>query len=967
MRRSILSILSLALVLALSAGQAWAQGSQTGILIGTVQSNDGSPLPGVTVTVTSEALIGERTASTAINGDFVIRGLPPGEYKVAFRLDGMSAVERTANLPLGGTARADATMEVAAAQETIVVTGETPSVLETVTVGANYRAETINQLATARTVAGIAELSPGLTDNTPNADQVTISGGFAYDNLFLINGVDVNDNQFGSPNNLFIEDAIEETQVMTSGISAEFGRFSGGVVNAITKSGGNIFTGAVRTDLTNPAWTTESTFEKDRGITRADKQDKVYSAVLGGPVVKDRLWFFVAGRSADTSTQGTFNRVGSPYVVTQEDRRYEAKLTGAIAANHSLTASYIENTTSQFGRRSFGFTIDPRAIEDRELPNDLIALRYNGVLSPSLFGEVQYSKRKFGFRRSLPEGTLTIPKDSPFFTLDGNHYNAVYFDATDPEDRDNQQLAGALSYFKASESLGSHDLKAGFERFTSTNVGGNSQTATGYVFYADYVGAPGTPTLDSQGRYIPIWNTGENLILNWIPTRGAKIDITTDSFYVNDRWSLGSHWSFNLGARYEKVRSEATGGIQMVDTDTIVPRLGASFDLKGDGKYKFDVTYAEYAGRYSDSQFSQNSPVGNPALVYYAYLGPNGQGVDFAPAYDQTNWQIVGANFPTSNVFVADNLKSPTTQEFTLSAGVGLPRGGYLKAVYTARKVKDFVENFIDTTTGKTEIVYQGESFGEVDNTVLRNSNLPKREYQAVQLQGGYPITDAWRVEGHWTHQFKNDGTFEGEGANTPGISSVIGNYPELYSLARVNPDGRLNDFEADKVRLWTTYRLDFGHFGALDLGLLYRYDSPLTFSYVANNRPFSSQELARWSAAGYAVCPASPNGVPCSQNLFFGERGAGEFDTIQALDLSLNYALPIWKTVEPWLKLEVRNRTNEQNLVTFATTVRADSTSPLDADGLPTGYIPAATFGTATNDTYQQARTFQASLGIRF
>ena len=72
----------------------------------------------------------------------------------------------------------------------------------------------------------------------------------------MLNGVDVNDNLFGSPQNLFIEDAIEETQVLTSGISAEYGRFTGGVVNAITKSGGNVFSGSLRANLTNPAWTT---------------------------------------------------------------------------------------------------------------------------------------------------------------------------------------------------------------------------------------------------------------------------------------------------------------------------------------------------------------------------------------------------------------------------------------------------------------------------------------------------------------------------------------------------------------------------------------------------------------------------------------------------------------------------------------------------------------------------------------
>ncbi len=122
----------------------------------------------------------------------------------------------------------------------------------------------------------------------------------------MLNGVDVNDNLFGSPQNLFIEDAIEETQVLTSGITAEYGRFTGGVVNAITKSGGNTFSGSYRTNLTNPRWTKQTPFELcDPAVTTASRQKaaprpdtcrpptKAPSAV---PILRDRLWFFGAGR-----------------------------------------------------------------------------------------------------------------------------------------------------------------------------------------------------------------------------------------------------------------------------------------------------------------------------------------------------------------------------------------------------------------------------------------------------------------------------------------------------------------------------------------------------------------------------------------------------------------------------------------------------------------------------------------------
>ena len=127
--------------------------------------------------------------------------------------------------------------------------------------------------------------------------------------MFLLNGVDINDNLFGTANNLFIEDALDEVQVLTAGISAEYGRFSGGVINAVTKSGGNKFSGSFRTDLTNPDWQDESRFEKDAstpappGPAPQRQLNIIYQATLGGPILKDRLWFFGADRRENSATR----------------------------------------------------------------------------------------------------------------------------------------------------------------------------------------------------------------------------------------------------------------------------------------------------------------------------------------------------------------------------------------------------------------------------------------------------------------------------------------------------------------------------------------------------------------------------------------------------------------------------------------------------------------------------------------
>src|SRR6202035_2001247 len=314
--------------------------------------------------------------------------------------------------------------------------------------------------------------------------QVTISGGFAYDNLFLLNGVDINYSVFGNPNNLFIEDAIQETQVLASGISAEYGRFGGGVVNAITKSGGNTFAGTLRSDFSNPSYRDTTPFEDQRNIKIHSKNNEVYSGTLGGYILKDSLWFFAAGRSTNADEQQALNETGLPFDQQTRDRRYEGKLTANISNSQSLQASYIKNDPSVFATsvdKLLAATPDTAVHET--LPNDLKILRYSGVLSANLYAEAQYSEKNFEFVGA--GGTDTSILESPFRCVTtGCVYNAPYFDATDPESRNNKQLAASLSYLV--EGAGTHNLKVGGEEFKNLRTGGNSQSATNFTFFSDF-------------------------------------------------------------------------------------------------------------------------------------------------------------------------------------------------------------------------------------------------------------------------------------------------------------------------------------------------------------------------------------------------------------------------------------------------------------------------------------------------
>ena len=239
----------------------------------------------------------------------------------------------------------------------------------------------------------------------------------------------------------------------------------------------------------------------------------------------------------------------------------------------------------------------------------------------------------------------------------------------------------------------------------NTGIGGNSQSPTGYVFNTDYVVQNGRPVLDANGRPIPRFTPGVSAVWNTLATRGARIDIKTTSLYFEDRWTATRRLTLSLGTRFEAVRSDATGDITTVDTTSFVPRLGAAYDLRGDGSTTLLGSYGHYSGRYNQVQFSANTSVSNPSEVDYVYSGPAGEGSDFAPGFDIANYrQAVFANFPTANVAMRDGIQSPIVRELTLGVDRTLGQRGHVMSTYVWRSTSNFIDDFIDSSTGVTSI-----------------------------------------------------------------------------------------------------------------------------------------------------------------------------------------------------------------------------------------------------------------------
>ena len=381
-------------VMVLLAGvtEVSAQGTPTGAISGQVVDPSKLPLPGVTVSAASPVLQGTRTAVTSENGDYIIPFLPPGDYAVTFELAGFATLTQTARIEMSATVPINVTMALASVTETVTVTGAATEIAQTATVAATYKSDMIERLPMGRTFNAYVLLAPGVKDNGPNGNNI-MSGAMSYENLNIINGVVVNENLRGEARSLFIEDAIQESKVSTGSISAEYGRFQGGVVNTITKSGGNTFSGSLRVTFTNEAWKSLTPYPGDKNI---DATVPAYEATIGGPIFKDRLWFFGAGRAETRKTNVTTDFTAYNFTLQAKEVRYEGKLTYALTQKHSLKASATQlnlDTTNNY------FTSATAVIDQRSLYNNannerLYSFNYSGVVTSSFFIEGQYSQRE---------------------------------------------------------------------------------------------------------------------------------------------------------------------------------------------------------------------------------------------------------------------------------------------------------------------------------------------------------------------------------------------------------------------------------------------------------------------------------------------------------------------------------------------------------------------------------------------
>ena len=975
-------LLALAALLLLSSS-VLAQ-APTGDVTGRVTA-EGKALPGVTVTATSPTLQGSRVVVTGGNGAFKLAFLPAGEYQITYELEGFSTAVQTVvvaaaqNKNLG-----DLELKVADVVEEIVITSALETVSEGISSETSYSIDEIEDLPIQRNIRSAALLTPGVSASGPKQGtsrqaNLVISGAMSFESLYLVNGVVVNENLRGQSLDLFIEDAIQEFTAVASGVSAEYGRFTGGVVNVLTKSGGNEVSGSYRRSYTQADWTRKTDEFKNTEVL-SDVRNATDELTLGGPFWKDHIWFFGAYRDiGDNVASQTTAVTAIPFDRVQTQTRFEGKLTLAPHPSHSIVANYleIEQETTNAG---FGQFYDLASLSNRQDPQDLSAGHYTGILGPSFFVEAQYSERNFllGVGSGSPTRDQiggTVIQDSST----GINYHTGYFcGVCGGEDRNNENTLIKGSYFLTTENVGTHDIVFGYDTFTDIRRSDNHQSGSDFTVWHT------KPAIFQGGNIYPVFTSGgdEDWILWWPILEASKgTDLVTNSVYANDNWQLNDNLSFNLGVRYDENDGKNAAGDPVAKDDQISPRLGMAYDLKGDGDWVINASVGRYVAAIANTRADQTSAAGQPALFLSQYLGPDintGSG----PLVSQDEalrrvfaWYFAngGTTNPNGNLsgipglfyvdipggtsaILGDSLGSPYTDEISLGFTKRLGSKGVFRADLVYREYGDFYAQETSTRTGRVTL-----PTGTYDKTVIYNENdLLERSYKGLHLNFRYRATDKLSFSGNYTLS-QAEGNFNGETAGAgPGNGAPL-TYPEYHEESWNYPSGDLGVDQRHKVNVWTIYDFLSSDHHDLSASLLVSYFSgtPYGLSLNVNPSPFVTNP-------GY-VTPST------AETYFVTDRDAFHTDNVLQFDASINYAFKwsLWnRNFEVFLQPEILNIGDDQGVIAVNTsTTRIRNWNPFTTVPVEgTNFRRGARFGLPnTPNDINQPRTYRFSVGFRF
>lgn len=913
-----------ALVFLLVVPVMFAQSNVSGSLAGNVKDASGGALPGVTVELSGPAMQGTRSSVTDGSGSFRFVNVPPGEgYKVTATLSGFAPTTKTiARVYLGQEGTVDFTLK-AAVSEAITVTAEAPLVdVSKTTTGVNVTSRQFESLPTARTFQSLTTMAPGVNMDMANSrnaqlgNSPQVGASSAPENNYIIDGLSTTDVREGTSGTNLTMNFVEEVQVMTGGYSAEYGRSTGGVFSVITKSGGNEIHGDAFGYYSNHSWTSKDVSNVNRNVSvgspQTDSRDLGVS--IGGPIMKDRLWYFGAfNPSHRTVHQGSWTALGpdpvtgllppigdQPTEYTVKTNFYAGKLTFAASPNHNFVFTAFGDPTTEKGWLIRGVNAVPAdtltANRKDKIGSNNVNFRYTGVITPSFLAEVNLGRhQRDNVLQPASAASLAVPRQIDLtqnnLTLGGFNRNV------DEKGTRDAWSAKLTNYFGKNEFRYGVDFEA------------NKYVANTHETWYQFVGPSSSSRLVNECKGKTCSQLQERI---YSVDGSGKTD--NDAAFFQDQWKVKSNLQFNLGLRYETQKLSSARGVYLAsdaaeasDPTTAdhvgsytmkgnwAPRLGVVWDPMDNGRSKI---YA-YAGRFfeatpldlniralngedyiiNDYQHVQSST----PLFWYNPSGfpiPDAVRTGGINAVTQNGWtkyrvrDLEGVSVITA---IASDLKAQYQDEYILGGEYQFANVWSAGVRLVDRELKRVIEDFgvFGDPTDPTALTGYGignPSQGALGGGTGANAfPAPQRYYRAAEFTVQRAFRDNWQLYASYVYA-RARGNYEG--LFVSGYEQLDPNITALYDLPSFlnNAEGKLRADKPINFKIHSSYLFPFG----------------LTVSegfYLSSGIPQS------------ALGPDTINGYG-NGTIFLKSRGSeGRTPTVYNLDLHADYALPMFKS----------------------------------------------------------------------
>lgn len=834
---------------------AWlpAQSTTGGALTGSVTDVAGAPLPGVVMTLTSSALVrGTTSTVTVANGRFRFPALPPGLYQVRAAMQGFRTGElKDVRVSLGQVMDVSLTLAaggVDVSEEMVVIT-TAPLVGTTDNApAANLDTDFIERTPLPRDATQLMNYLPGVNDGLAYGGTQTAS------NAYNLDGVDVSDPAGGSQWLLPNVDWIEEVQVLGLGAPAEYGGFTGAAVNIVTKSGGNTLRGDVRAYVSDTSW----------NASRADQREsRDFSVSVGGPIIKDRLWFFVSGQEVTRELTpfqideitGAVRASGldqiDPLLAVDREKervsRYLAKATWQASGNHKLVF-LMDYDGKDTDYRGLSRDVLGPASERQDSPNWSYNLTWEALFGTAGFLSVKLT----GFEGSddrLPYRGDSLPGRTDFET--GIEFqNAPYTHL-----QDKSRTAVKVDWTLFADSLfarnDSHQIKIGLAYDDATQD--ETRYRNGGITVVDDSFGIGGGDLSQLAQTIAYLSDPDQALFSSDVGNHIRLDSVQETLalFAQDQWRVGK-FTLNYGLRYTRYRGGFRNGDSSVyKADLMAPRLGFAYDLDGRG----NTVLKAHFGRYYEGLFTflfdreRSGNVFTP-LEFWDYN------------FDSESFEPPSSPAIPAAADLDPDINHPYVDQFLVSVEHGFGGSWLLGFDFVQRETRDIIA-MVNQNDDYDVLASSGNPLGSdfpfyellsPERFALTNPDGAYRDYRALTLRADRRFRDGWSMRASVVWSDLEGNTYKSNG------------YTDEWEdrNGQTNADGTLSGFAEWEFKLSGSFDLPWG----VATSVYYRYLSGEHWTPTVRVRGLLENDR---------------------QSIFAAARGSEQLDDRQTIDLRLN------------------------------------------------------------------------------